>query len=589
MKKCTRCLAFIFVLILGLSVAFSATPVYAASFHTNIRVLLSIEGSKSVDFTIIGDYSLKEDPSFEFESDKMTVSIVGNRPVLTSGDTTVTASSITFKSNDYNGTSSYIRMMHSKYGVCTYLGDISFDIEEGDIWVINTLPVESYLYGVVPHEMSNRFPLESLKAQAVCARGYAVAKCSEFRLRTYDILDTSADQVYHGYASKYNRAISAVNETAGQVLSYDGDIIQAYYSASNGGQTELTGNVWTSNLPYYVQKNDIYDLKNPSSLEEKLFIPSEFNDKTLPLMEPLLFNMLQRAANEAAGEDVKLISTVSVNAYEASYDPPSRCYTKADIVLMISNDNGSKTGQLSLTISLDDLARTDRNPTGIFNYNKTTLRMRGAEAGVLKARSGDYAGWFLTNRRYGHGVGLSQRGAQQRATDWQPYTEILAFYYEDTQLCTIGTFDTAPALKSKVYDISESGIWGIKPGTAPDELLSKLTSDGGTLSVISPQGAAKVDGSMSTGDFVRTVYGDGTSYFDLPVVLYGDIDGDGSISNSDLDALRQYILNVTKLAGPYLVAADLSHDGAVDSLDVLLLIKNLNGVYSIKQKGSETE
>lgn len=589
MKKCTRCLAFIFVLILGLSVAFSATPVYAASFHTNIRVLLSIEGSKSVDFTIIGDYSLKEDPSFEFESDKMTVSIVGNRPVLTSGDTTFTASSITFKSNDYNGTSSYIRMMHSKYGVCTYLGDISFDIEKGAIQVINTLPVESYLYGVVPHEMSNRFPLESLKAQAVCARGYAVAKCSEFRLRTYDILDTSADQVYHGYASKYNRAISAVNETAGQVLSYDGDIIQAYYSASNGGQTELAGNVWTSNLPYYVQKNDIYDLKNPSSLEEKLFIPSEFNDKTLSLMEPLLFNMLQRAANEAAGEDVKLISTVRVNAYEASYDPPSCCYRKADIVLMISSDNGSKTGQLSVTISLDDLARTDRNPTGIFNYNKTTLRMRGAEAGVLKARSGDYAGWFLTNRRYGHGVGLSQRGAQQRATDWQPYTEILAFYYEDTQLCTIGTFDTAPALKSKVYDISESGIWGIKPGTAPNELLSKLTSDGGTLSVISPQGAAKVDGSMSTGDFVRTVYGDGTSYFDLPVVLYGDIDGDGSISNSDLDALRQHILNVTKLAGPYLAAADLSHDGAVDSLDVLLLIKNLNGVYSIKQKGSETE
>ena len=60
-----------------------------------------------------------------------------------------------------------------------------------------------------------------------------------------------------------------MNETAGQVLSYDGNIIQAYYSASNGGQTELTGNVWTSNLPNLVQKVDIYDLNNPSSLEEK--------------------------------------------------------------------------------------------------------------------------------------------------------------------------------------------------------------------------------------------------------------------------------------------------------------------------------
>jgi SpoIID/LytB domain protein len=430
--------------------------------------------------------------------------------------------------------------------------------------------------------------LESLKAQAVCARGYAVANCSAFRLRAYDILDTSADQVYHGYASRYNRAISAVNETAGQVLSYDGDIIQAYYSASNGGQTELTGNVWKSTLPYFVQKDDIYDLNNPSSLEEKSFIPAEFNDKTLPLMDALVLNMLQQTANEAAGEDVKLISTVSVKAHDASFDPPSRCYTKADVILMVSSADGSKTGQLDVTISLDALVRTDENPAGIFNSGNTTLRMRGAEAGVLKKRNGEYAGWFLTNRRYGHGVGLSQRGAQQRATDGQPYSDILAFYYVDTQLCTIGTYETAPALKSGVYDIAKQGLSGIKLGTTPDELLSQLTSDGGTLSVISPDGAAKTDGSMSTGDFVRTVYGDGTSYFDLPVVLYGDIDGDGSISQSDLDALRLHILNVTKLAGPYLAAADVNHDVMVDSLDVLLLMKNINGAYSIQQKGGKT-
>jgi acyl carrier protein len=98
-----------------------------------------------------------------------------------------------------------------------------------------------------------------------------------------------------------------------------------------------------------------------------------------------------------------------------------------------------------------------------------------------------------------------------------------------------------------------------------------------------------VDGSVSTGDFVRTAYGGGTSYFDLPVVLYGDIDGDGSISQSDLDALRLHILNLTKLAGPYLTAMDVNQDGAVDSLDVLLLMKNLNSAYSIKQEGSKTE
>ncbi len=586
MKKCTRHFVFIFILVLAFSAALGAVPAYAAAFHTDIRVLLSIDGSKPVDFTVVGEYTLKEDPSFEFKSDKMTVSIVGNRPVLKSGDAVFTASSITLASKDYSGTSAYIRLNNSKYGVCTYLGDVSFDVEEGAIRVINTLPIESYLYGVVPHEMSNTFPVESLKAQAVCARGYAVANCSKFRLRAYDILDTSADQVYHGYASKYNRTKTAVDETAGQVLSYGGDIIQAYYSASNGGQTELTGNVWKSNLPYYVQKDDIYDLSNPYSLEEKSFIPSEFNEQTLPLMDPLVLKKLTEGASAAAGEQVNLVSTVRIKAHAASYDPPSRMYTKADVVLMVLNSSG-KTGQLTVTLPFDDLVHTDENLTGIFNTGRTTLRMRGAERGVLKERDGEYQGWFLTNRRYGHGIGLSQRGAQQRATDGQAYSDILAFYYADTQLCTIGTYETAPALKSSTYNISITGISGIKPGTTPAELLSKLTSDGGTLSVISSDGSAKADGAMATGDFVRTVYGDGTSYFDLPVVLYGDTDGNGSISQSDLDALRLHALNMTRLTGPYLEAADLSHDGKTDSLDVLLLMKHMMGAYSIEQKGGK--
>jgi hypothetical protein len=206
---------------------------------------------------------------------------------------------------------------------------------------------------------------------------------------------------------------------------------------------------------------------------------------------------------------------------------------------------------------------------------------------VLKTRSGEYEGWFLTNRRYGHGIGLSQRGAQQRATDGQAYSDILAFYYADTQLCTIGTYETAPALKSDKYSISKTGLSGVTLGTAPAELLSNLASDGGMLSVISSDGSAKTGGVMATGDFVRTVYGDGTSYFDLPVVLYGDTDGNGSITKSDLDALRLHVLNMTKLTGPYLEAADLSHDGKADSLDVLLLAKHIMGAYSIEQTGGK--
>ena len=572
-------------LLLTMAMAFGTMPTaYAAAFYTDIRVLLSVRGS-SVDIETIGDYYLQENPAFVLSDGKMTVSMTGSRPVLTSDGQSFTASSITLISKDYHGTSSYIRLKNDKYGVCTYLGNMCFDVSEGSIRAINTLPIEHYLYGVVPYEMSNTFPTESLKAQAVCARGYAVANCSLNRTRAYEILDTSEDQVYHGYASVYTRAIGAVNDTAGQILTYNGDIIQAYYSASNGGQTELTGNVWSNDLPYYVQRDDIYDVVNPYSLEEKSFIPTEFNAQTVPLMDPIVLNLLQAGANAAAGEEVSLVGTVRIKAHSAKYNPPSRTYTKANVTLMAARADG-QIGQLTVTLSFDDLIYSEeKNPDGIFNTTKYSLRLRGAEPGIYNADGVDYDGWFLTNRRYGHGIGLSQRGAQQRATDGQGHADILSFYYADTVLCTIGSYASAPVLTSNKYAVSEMGISGIKPGTTPADLLAGLTSAGGTISVISSVGAAKTEGRAATGDFVRTVYGDGTSYFDLPVVIYGDTDGDGNVGQSDLDALRQHLLNTAKLAGKYLEAADVNHDGTADSLDVLKLLKHIQGTLSIEQTG----
>ena len=82
--------------------------------------------------------------------------------------------------------------------------------------------------------MSNSFPLEALKAQAVCARGYAANKIKTSG--AYDIVDTTVDQVYKGYEPAYQRVIQAVNETKGHVLTYNGKIISTFYAASNGGK-----------------------------------------------------------------------------------------------------------------------------------------------------------------------------------------------------------------------------------------------------------------------------------------------------------------------------------------------------------------
>lgn len=575
------------VLCLALLLACAALPTQAAVFFTDVRVRISLGKQQAVSFTPVGKFTLKEDPGLIVGNDELQVSAVGGRVSIRVGDKTVTAASFTLLSGSYGERADYIRLKNSEYGTCTYLGNMTFDVYEGAVRAINTLPIEQYLYGVVPHEMSNLFPVDALKAQAVCARGYAAARCARYGSRAYDLLDTSQDQVYRGYASRNTRAIAAVDATSGQVLTYGGEMIEAYYSASNGGQTEKTGNVWENDLPYYAHADDPFDLLNTSSIEEKSFLPETYTKETLRLMDPFVLLALQRAAYEAAGQEVSLLATVAVTPKTPSHAQPSRSYTEADVTLMVGygKEGQQKTGQLTVTLALEELNfGSFTNTLGRIGARKTRLRMRGAERGVYRSGSEAYAGWYLTERRYGHGVGLSQRGAQERARAGQPYTDILSFYYRDTTLITVGTYESAPDISSNSYQVREWGVSGIPVGTSVEALLEKLSSDG-KLSVANIKGA-KATGNVCTGSFVRVTYHEGTAFFDLPIVLFGDLDGDGKIAQSDVSALQNHLLRETLLTGARLRAADVNHDGTVDVSDLLLLIRCVNGDAKLSQ-GSE--
>ena len=254
-------------------------------------------------------------------------------------------------------------------------------MNSGFVRVINYLPLEKYLYGVVPYEMSNSWPVEALKAQAVCARGYVISHMSTSG--TYDVTDTSSYQVYKGYESSYTNSNNAVNATSGQVLTYGGSIANTYYSASNGGQTELPQNVWVSSLPYCVMKDDPYDLRNPYSMQELSFIPQAFNTETIGLMDDIVYNKLLDGAKAALSADsIALVSTESITPNTPKYPAPSRCYTKADVAMTVQTETG--THQVTVSLALDDLIYSaSANPNGIFNkeYN---MRMRGVEAATKR-------------------------------------------------------------------------------------------------------------------------------------------------------------------------------------------------------------
>ena len=145
-----------------------------------------------------------------------------------------------------------------------YPGDLTLTLNEnGAITAVCTLSVEDYLLGVVPYEMSNSFPIEALKAQAVCARTYALSHVRGDK--SYDVEDTTNDQVFRGVNLSDTNAVNAVKATAGVVGTYKGSLASCYYSASNGGQTELVENVWSGkgDWRYYQMTDDPYDLENP--------------------------------------------------------------------------------------------------------------------------------------------------------------------------------------------------------------------------------------------------------------------------------------------------------------------------------------
>ena len=125
-----------------------------------------------------------------------------------------------------------------------YCGDLTVSTEGDGLRAVLKIQVEDYLYGVVAYEMSDSFPIEALKAQAVAARTYALQRKWQSAGRDYDLVDTTADQVFKGYDPEYQNVIEAVDATRGVVGLYDGAFAVCYYTASNGGQTALPSQLW---------------------------------------------------------------------------------------------------------------------------------------------------------------------------------------------------------------------------------------------------------------------------------------------------------------------------------------------------------
>ncbi|WP_397353305.1 SpoIID/LytB domain-containing protein [Paenibacillus xylanexedens] len=146
----------------------------------------------------------------------------------------------------------------------TYRGDMEISIVNGDLALVNVVPLEQYLYSVVGAEVYSSWPAEALKVQAVAARSYALQQGERFKIA--NVVDTTLSQAYNGMNSENDKVTSAVDATAGEVLKSEGKIVEAVFSSNAGGQTAHPSEVWNGGAGVFTNVDSRGDLSAQAGL-----------------------------------------------------------------------------------------------------------------------------------------------------------------------------------------------------------------------------------------------------------------------------------------------------------------------------------
>jgi len=276
---------------------------------------------------------------------------------------------------------------------------------------VNRVDMESYLLGVVPREIGDvdATAYEAMKAQAVAARTYAMKNMGRRTELGFDVYATTADQVYGGAPAERETVSRAVRETAGEVLTWGGRPIDAYYHSTCAGRTAAIDEVWNVGpVPYLVSVEDV-DPRTGAAWDRasSRFTWTErwSHDQLVAILNRTLADSL-RGRRIARIEDMDVVSRTQSGRVRA---------------MRIDTDAGT------FTVGRDRV-RWILTPTrgGILNSSKFDVR--------LDRSGGDVVSVVAEGGGWGHGIGMCQVGAIARARAGQDYRTILGTYYPGTRL-----------------------------------------------------------------------------------------------------------------------------------------------------------
>lgn len=307
----------------------------------------------------------------------------------------------------------------------------------GSLAGINELPIEEYLYGVVPRELPPvpYGELEAQKSQAIAARTYALSNMGKRGKDGYDLLPTTSDQVYGGYEAEHPISNGAVDGTRGIVATYEGKLITAVFNSTSGGFSANNEDVWSSDPVPYLR--GVPDAQRGKAFEH---VPS-----------------LEVFKNHSNSKSLRAAKEGDFEADWSKYHRWNFEWTAEEISNVLSTSYNTEVGKVH------EINVTERSSSGrvleiefvtengtFYEYKdriRTTLKYINANGNqasllstlfhiepVINNQTKEVVGFKVYGGGWGHGVGLSQTGAVGMAEKGATFEEILKHYYQGIDL-----------------------------------------------------------------------------------------------------------------------------------------------------------
>lgn len=280
-----------------------------------------------------------------------------------------------------------------RVGELTVRGGLEVEHTGAGLRVVNRVPLEHYVAGTLGREVYPSWHEETLKAQAVVSRTFALHRRARQRGRSFDLLSGTRDQVYGGVGAETPRVVAAVDTTRHEILLHRGEPILAAFHSASGGRTASAEEVWGTPLPYLVSRPVPHEEDSPDT-----YWRARITDTTL--------------SRALAPLGLRLGAIREVRVVDRSGSGRAR-----RVELSGAEGSGKLSGRALRTALGEDVLRS------------TLFEIRTGRSG----EDGDQAFTFVGSG-HGHGVGMSQWGAEAMARRGASYREILSAFYPGATL-----------------------------------------------------------------------------------------------------------------------------------------------------------